>query len=128
MTASFSSGQLDRIPKYRQLHDQIATFLRNPVPEYLVTARRLKDYMDRLFGSIVNPPANDQSTSVSSGATGNTRLMSNEIFDQCQRTIVDYLNKDPILKYNIAKRFLEPLSEVLNGVPHKYVRFRSCTH
>lgn len=120
---SCSLGQLDRIPKYRQLHEQIAAFLRNPLPEYLPTARRLKEYMDRIISSMANPPANDQSTSVSSGATSNTRTMSNEIFDQCQRTIVEYLSKDSTLKYNISKRFLEPLSEMLNGVPHKYMRF-----
>ncbi|CAF4512726.1 unnamed protein product, partial [Rotaria magnacalcarata] len=53
--------------------------------------------------------------------TNSTRLITNGVFEQCQRTIADYLNKDPALKYNIAKRFLEPLSEVLNGVAHKYV-------
>ena len=117
-----SSGQLDKIPKYRQLHDQISAFLRNPVPEYLIGARRLKEHMDRMFGSALNPPANDPSTIASTGPiTGNARPMSNEIFEQCQRTIIDYLGKDSTLKYNITKRFLEPLSEVLNGVPHKYV-------
>lgn len=113
-----SSGQLDKIPKYRQLHDQISAFLRNPVPEYLIGARRLKEHMDRMFGSVLNPSANDPPTIA---PTGNARPMSNEIFEQCQRTIIDYLGKDSTLKYNIAKRFLEPLSEVLNGVPHKYV-------
>lgn len=115
----FFLDQLDRIPKYRQLHDQISNFIRNPISENLMVARRLKDHIDRVLGPVVLPPTNDLSTTIPSN-TNNTKQMTNGIFEQCQRTINDYLGKDSTLKYNIAKRFLEPLSEVLNGVPHKY--------
>jgi hypothetical protein len=120
--SSLFSGQLDKIPKYRQLHDQMSAFVRNPSTEHLIVARRLKEHIDRILGLATIPAANDTSTVASSSTTGGTRLMTNGIFEQCQRTIIDYLGKDPMLKYNIAKRFLEPLSEVLNGVPHKYVK------
>jgi hypothetical protein len=101
----------------------MAAFIRNPAPEHLIIARRLKEHIDRMLGLVPIPPINDLSTMATSG-TNNTRLMTNGIFEQCQRTIVDYLGKDSALKYNIAKRFLEPLSEVLNGVPHKYVKIQ----
>jgi len=101
----------------------MSVFVRNPISEHLIVARRLKEHMDRMLGPVLMPPVNDISTIVSS-STNNTRLMTNGIFEQCQRSIVDYLGKDSTLKYNIAKRFLEPLSEVLNGVPHKYVKIR----
>ncbi|CAF4954776.1 unnamed protein product [Rotaria magnacalcarata] len=113
-------GQSDKVAKYRQLHDQISTFVRNLVPEHLMAARRLKEHVDRILASVMMPPMNDIST-VALTNTNSTRLITNGVFEQCQRTIADYLNKDPALKYNIAKRFLEPLSEVLNGVAHKYV-------
>ncbi len=114
-------GQHDKIVKYRQLHDQMSNFVRNLMPEHLIAARRLKEHVDRMLGPVMMPLINDMSTTVPSTTNG-TRLMTNGIFEQCQRTIGDYLNKDSTLKYNISKRFLEPLSEVLNGVPHKYVK------
>ncbi|CAF3761235.1 unnamed protein product [Adineta steineri] len=117
-------GQHDKVAKYRQLQDQMSNFVRNPIPEHLMSARRLKEHVDRMLGPIMMPPINDTSTAVPS-STNNSRLISNGIFEQCQRTIVDYLNKDPTLKFNISKRFLEPLSEVLNGVPHKTIRLDS---
>ncbi len=89
-----------------------------------MAARRLKEHVDRMLGPIMIPTTNDIST-VALSSTNNNRLITNGIFEQCQRTIADYLNKDSALKYNIAKRFLEPLSEVLNGVPHKYVKIRN---
>jgi len=101
----------------------MSAFIRNPISEHLMVARRLKEHSDRMLGPVLMPPINDMSTMVSSGSN-NTRLITNGIFEQCQRTIVDYLGKDSILKYNIAKRFLEPLSEVLNGIPHKYVKIK----
>ncbi|CAF4909585.1 unnamed protein product, partial [Rotaria magnacalcarata] len=98
-----------------------STFVRNLVPEHLMAARRLKEHVDRILASVMMPPMNDIST-VALTNTNSTRLITNGVFEQCQRTIADYLNKDPALKYNIAKRFLEPLSEVLNGVAHKTIR------
>lgn len=103
------------------MHDQISAFARNLVPEHLLAARRLKEHVDRILGPAMIPPMNDIPTMVLPTANS-TRLMTNGIFEQCQRTIADYLNRDSALKYNITKRFLEPLSEVLNGVPHKYVK------
>jgi hypothetical protein len=99
----------------------MSAFIRNPISEHLIVARRLKEHIDRMLGPVLMLPINDMSTMVSSNANS-TRLMTNGIFEQCHRTIIDYLGKDSTLKYNIAKRFLEPLSEVLNGVPHKYVK------
>jgi hypothetical protein len=101
----------------------MAAFVRNPIPEHLMAARRLKEHVDRIldprmFGPVMMPPMVDMTGMVPVNTNGN-RLMTNGIFEQCQRAIVDYLNKDTIFKYNVSKRFLEPLSEVLNGVPHK---------
>ena len=99
----------------------MSIFVRNPSTEHLIAARRLKENADRMLGPITVPTSNEPSTTTaSSSITTSTRLMTSGVFEQCQRTIADYLGKDPALKYNIAKRFLEPLSEVLNGVPHKY--------
>ncbi|CAF3759498.1 unnamed protein product [Adineta steineri] len=119
-------GQHDKVAKYRQLHDQMATFVRNPVPEHLIAARRLKEHVDRIFdprmfGPVMMQPMADMPGMIPPGNNGG-RLMSNGIFEQCQRAIVDYLGKDTTLKYNVSKRFLEPLSEVLNGVPHRNMR------
>jgi hypothetical protein len=102
----------------------MATFVRNPIPEHLMAARRLKEHVDRLFdprmfGPVMVPPTIDMTGMVPPGPNNN-RLMTNGIFEQCQRAIGDYLGKDSTLKQNVAKRFLEPLSEVINGVPHKY--------
>jgi hypothetical protein len=99
----------------------MSNFVRNPIPEHLMAARRLKEHVDRMLGPVMMPQVNEISPMASS-TTNNTRLMTTGIFEQCQRTINDYLSKDSTLKYNITKRFLEPLSEVLNGVPHKYVK------
>ena len=123
ITLNFVSGQHDKVAKYRQLHDQMATFVRNPVPEHLVAARRLKEHVDRIldprmFGPVMMPPMMDMSGMGPSGPNGG-RFMTNGIFEQCQRAIVDYLGKDSTLKYNVSKRFLEPLNEVLNGVPYR---------
>jgi hypothetical protein len=119
----FPLGQHDKVAKYRQLHDQMAAFVRNPIPEHLMAARRLKEHVDRLFdprmfGPIMMPQMVDMTGMIPPGNNA-SRLMANGIFEQCQRAIVDYLSKDNTLKYNVSKRFLEPLSEVLNGVPHK---------
>jgi hypothetical protein len=103
----------------------MSNFVRNPIPEHLMAARRLKEHVDRMLGPVMMPPVNEISPMASS-TTNNTRLMTTGIFEQCQRTINDYLSKDSTLKYNITKRFLEPLSEVLNGVPHKYVKNEFC--
>ena len=105
----------------------MSAFIRNPISEHLIIARRLKEHVDRILGPVPMPPVNEMSTVLPSAAN-NTRLMTNGIFEQCQRTIVDYLGKDSALRYNIAKRFLEPLSEVLNGVPHKYAIFGNALH
>lgn len=120
MILFFFLGQADKVAKYRQLHDQISSFVRNLVPEHLMAARRLKEHIDRILGPAMMPSTNELSNVPLSNANG-SRLITSGIFEQCQRTIADYLNKDSALKYNISKRFLEPLSEVLNGVPHKYV-------
>ena len=117
---NFCLGQHDKAAKYRQLHDQMSAFVRNPIPEHLMAARRLKEHVDRMLGPIMMPPSNDVTTMMPPGPNG-VRLMTNGIFEQCQRAFVDYMGKDSTLKYNVAKRFLEPLSEVLNGVPHKSV-------
>ena len=85
-----------------------------------MTARRLKEHVDRMLGPIMMPPATEIPAMMPAGPNG-ARLMTSGIFEQCQRAFVDYLGKDSTFKYNVAKRFLEPLSEVLNGVPHKYV-------
>jgi hypothetical protein len=119
----FLLGQHDKVAKYRQLHDQMAVFVRNPMPDHLIPARRLKEHVDRIldprmFGPVMIPPMVDMTGMVPPNVNGG-RLITNGIFDQCQRAIVDYLGKDSTLKYNVAKRFLEPLNEVLNGVPHK---------
>ncbi|CAF0970691.1 unnamed protein product [Adineta ricciae] len=111
-------GQHEKAVKYRQLHEQVSNFVRNLTPEHLMTARRLKEHVDRMLGPMVMPQINDGTAS----APPNSRLVTSGVFEQCQRTIVDYLSKNSTLKYNIAKRFLEPLSEVLNGVPHKTIR------
>lgn len=116
---SFFQGQHDKAAKYRQLHDQMSAFVRNPVPEHLMAARRLKEHVDRMLGPMLMPPNPDVGPMMGAGAPNGARLMTNGIFEQCQRAVVDYLNKDSTLKYNVAKRFLEPLTEVLNGVPHK---------
>jgi hypothetical protein len=116
-----SLGQHDKVAKYRQLHDQMSVFVRNPIPEHLMAARRLKEHADRMLGPVMMPPMPEMSAMVPSVTTG-VRLMTSGIFEQCQRAIVDYLGKDSTLKYNVTKRFLEPLSEVFNGVPHKYVK------
>ncbi len=104
----------------------MAAFVRNPIPEHIMAARRLKEHVDRLFdprmfGPVMMPQMVDMTGMVPPGNNA-ARLMANGIFEQCQRAIVDYLGKDNTLKYNVAKRFLEPLSEVLNGVPHKNMR------
>ena len=114
------AGQHDKVAKYRQLHEQMSAFVRNPIPEHLMAARRLKDHVDRMLGPVNMAPTVDMPPMAPAGPNG-ARLMTNGIFEQCQRAFVEYLGKDSALKYNVAKRFLEPLSEVLNGVPHKYV-------
>lgn len=101
----------------------MAAFVRNPIPEHLMAARRLKEHIDRLFdprtfGPVLMPQMVDM-PGMGPAVNNTGRLIANGIFEQCQRAIVDYLGKDNTLKYNVAKRFLEPLSEVLNGVPHK---------
>ena len=101
----------------------MAVFVRNPMPEHLMAARRLKDHIDRIldprmFGAVMMAPMVDMNGMVPPGIN-NGRLITNGIFEQCQRAIGDYLGKDNTLKFNVTKRFLEPLSEVLNGVPHK---------
>ena len=99
----------------------MSAFIRNPIPEHLMAARRLKEHVDRMLGSTMMSPVTDVSTMLPSNTTS-SRLMTSGVFEQCQRTIAEYLSKDTVLKYNIAKQFLEPLSEVLNGVPHRYVK------
>ncbi|CAF4651198.1 unnamed protein product, partial [Rotaria sp. Silwood1] len=127
ITRCQQEGHHDKVAKYRQLHDQMAAFARNPMPEHLMAARRLKEHVDRIldprmFGPVMIPPMVDMTGMVPPGGHNNGRLITNGIFEQCQRAIIDYLSKDTTLKYNVAKRFLEPLSEVLNGVPHKSMR------
>ena len=110
------SGQLEKFNKYRQLNEQISIFLRNPSVEQIALARRLKEYLDRLF----IPQPIDQTVSSSTQPTNRPlNNTNNSIFEQCQRLIGDYLSKDTTLKSNITKRFIEPLCEVHNGVPHK---------
>jgi len=104
----------------------MAVFVRNPIPEHIMAARRLKDHVDRIldprmFGPVMIPSMVDMTGMIPSNNNNGCRLMTNGIFEQCQRAIVDYLGKDTTLKYNVAKRFLEPLSDVINGVPHKYI-------
>ena len=101
----------------------MVTFVRNPIPEHLVIARRLKEHVDRvldprMFGPVMMSPMIDM-TGMSPSSHHHGRLIANGIFEQCHRAIMDYLGKDPTLKYHVAKNFLEPLSEVLNGVPYK---------
>ena len=103
----------------------MATFVRNPIPEHLIAARRLREHVERLFdprmfGQVMMPPTVDMTGMIPPG-TNNARLMTSGIFEQCQRAIGDYLGKDTASKYNVSKRFLEPLTEVINGVPHKYI-------
>ena len=101
----------------------MAVFVRNPMPEHLMAARRLKDHVDRIldprmFGDVMIAHLVDMNGMVPPGIN-NGRLITNGIFAQCQRAIGVDLGKDNTLKFNVTKRFLEPLSEVLNGVPHK---------
>ncbi len=53
-----------------------------------------------------------QPTTTSSSSTTN-------VFAQCSKAIVDFLTRDQTERIGVAKRCLEPLSDVINGVPHK---------
>lgn len=91
-----------------------------------MAARRLKEHVDRIldprmFAPMMLQPMVDMTGMMPPGNATNGRPFTGGIFEQCQRAILDYIGKDTTLKYNVSKRFLEPLSEVLNGVPHKYV-------
>lgn len=112
-------GQHDKAAKYRQLHDQMSSFVRSPMPEHLMNARRLKEHVDRMLGPMMMPQTIDVNPGMLPQNANGARIMTSGVFEQCQRAFVDYLSKDSTVKYNVAKRFLEPLSEVLNGVPHK---------
>ncbi len=52
-------------------------------------------------------------------ATATTNSQSN-IFNQCVKATNDFLQRDQKERINVTKRYLEPLTDVINGVPHKY--------
>lgn len=45
------------------------------------------------------------------------------VFTRCTKTINEFLQRDPKERLAVTKRYLEPLSDVINGVPHKSVSF-----
>ncbi|CAF0729006.1 unnamed protein product [Didymodactylos carnosus] len=107
-------GQYEKVVKLKQFHFDMSHFMKNPVVDNLMMARRLKEHFDRymdprVFGDMLLPRI--------SSTTG--------IFEQCYKAITDYLNKDTQHKASIAKRFLEPLSDIVTGVPHKIIRLDS---
>ena len=45
------------------------------------------------------------------------------VFTRCTKIINEFLQRDPKERLAVTKRYLEPLSDVINGVPHKSVSF-----
>ncbi len=41
------------------------------------------------------------------------------MFTQCIKATNEFLLRDQKERINVTKRYLEPLSDVINGVPHK---------
>ncbi|CAF1971604.1 unnamed protein product [Rotaria magnacalcarata] len=58
-------------------------------------------------------------TTVAAPATTNSQT---NVFNQCLKATKEFLSRDQKDRINITKRYLEPLSDVINGVPHKVMR------
>ena len=45
---------------------------------------------------------------------------------QFSKSVTDFLQREPKERQTVSKRYLEPLSDVINGVPHKSVSLAQC--
>ena len=52
-------------------------------------------------------------------ATAVTTSSQSNVFNQCVKATNDFLLRDQKERINVTKRYLEPLTDVINGVPHK---------
>lgn len=48
-----------------------------------------------------------------------TTTTTTNVFNQCIKATNDFLLRDSKERMNVTKRYLEPLTDVINGVPHK---------
>ncbi|CAF0886338.1 unnamed protein product [Rotaria sordida] len=123
-----NEGNTDKVRQVQSVHQQILHFINNPTYEYLPHAKRLREILDQISNRLQQ--VNNSSTSISTTTTTTTTTNSTttttnsqtNVFNQCLKATKEFLVRDQKDRINILKRYLEPLSDVINGVPHKIIR------
>ncbi|CAF2869142.1 unnamed protein product [Rotaria sp. Silwood2] len=116
-----SEGNTEKVRQVQSAFQQIISFINNPTYESLPNAKRFRDVLDQIPNRLQQ--ANNSSTSsTSTNSTTTTTTPQINVFNQCIKATKEFLLRDQKDRINISKRYLEPLSDVINGVPHKMIR------
>ncbi|CAF4961456.1 unnamed protein product, partial [Rotaria sp. Silwood1] len=100
------------------VHQQMIQFINNPTHESLVNAKHIRDNLERATSR------SQQSTSSVSNVTVVNTSMPTQTHDlnQIDKALNEYISRDQKKRLFISKLFIEPLSDVVNGIPHKKIR------
>ncbi|UJR23878.1 hypothetical protein I4U23_026850 [Adineta vaga] len=102
-----NEGNNEKVRQVQSIYQQILQFINNPTHESLTIAKQYRDMLDRI-------PNRSQQVAPSNVQTN--------VFNQCIKATHEFLARSQKDRMNLTKRYLEPLNDVINGVPHKMMR------
>ncbi|CAF4804122.1 unnamed protein product [Rotaria sp. Silwood1] len=121
-----NEGNTEKIRQVQSAHQQILQFISNPTYESLPNARRFRDVLEQIPNRLQQANSLSTSSTVTNSTTTTTTTTTTHsqpnVFNQCIKATKEFLSREQKDRVNILKRYLEPLSDVINGVPHKMIR------
>ncbi|CAF3494790.1 unnamed protein product [Adineta steineri] len=112
-----NEGNQNKARNLQLLYEQMVQFINNPTYESLPNAKNLRDSLERASNRSQQPNAVPVNVPVPNPPT----QQINDI-NQFEKSFTEFLSRDQKKRLFFSKLFIEPLNNVINGIPHKKVR------
>ncbi|UJR24936.1 hypothetical protein I4U23_006300 [Adineta vaga] len=112
-----NEGNHEKARNAQAIHQQMIQFINNPTYESLPNAKHIRDMLER--ATIRNQSAPIVPPNV---PTTNVPIQQVNNMAQFEKAMIDYISRDQKRRLILSRIFVEPLSDVVNGVPHKKIR------
>ncbi|CAF3064392.1 unnamed protein product [Rotaria sp. Silwood2] len=113
-----NEGHPDKARNAQVIHQQMVQFINNPTYESLANAKHIRDNLERATSR------SQQSNSSVPNATipNNSIPTQTSDLNQIEKGLNEFISRDQRKRLYLSKLFIEPLNDVINGVPHKKIR------
>ncbi|CAF3771978.1 unnamed protein product, partial [Adineta steineri] len=112
-----NEGNQNKARNLQLLYEQMVQFINNPTYESLPNAKNLRDSLERASNRSQQPNAVPVNVPIPNPPT----QQINDI-NQFEKSFTEFLSRDQKKRLFFSKLFIEPLNNVINGIPHKKVR------